>query len=172
MLEAKRADDFRYIYEITVDGQPLTTIEGRLWREGRTVELDGRRYEIHGNLRRTRYEMTDPLGMVVAKAERVGRGRWTVTANGRTYDFRRQAVTSMRQLMDIPSWLFARQREELLIEDGRAIARAAGWATSSTRWPTYPVCRCRSLPSSSCSRCGTASAPQVRRNSHGATCRD
>ena len=121
MLEAKRADDFRYIYEITVDGQPLTTIEGRLWREGRTVELDGRRYEIHGNLRRTRYEMTDQLGMVVAKAERVGRGRWTVTANGRTYEFRRQAVTSMRQLMDIPSWLFARRREELLIEDGRAI---------------------------------------------------
>jgi hypothetical protein len=65
--------------------------------------------------------MTDQLGMVVAQAERVGRGRWTVTANGRTYEFRRQAVTSIRQLMDIPTWLLARQREELLIEDGRAI---------------------------------------------------
>jgi hypothetical protein len=117
MLEALRADDFRNIYEFTIDGQPLTTVEGHLLREGRTFELDGRRYEIVGNFRRTRYEMTDHFGMVVAQAERVGRGRWTVTANGHTYEFGRP----VRQLKDILSRLFARKGEELLIEDGQEV---------------------------------------------------
>lgn len=137
MLEAKRADDFRPFYEFTVDGETVTTWKGRLWREGGTFDLEGCRYEIHGNLWRSGYEMTDQLGMVVAQAEPVGGGRWTVAANGRTYEFQRR--TLMRRLRDVRTWLSQSESPpeppgaaagsdarspmsgELLVQDGRPI---------------------------------------------------
>ena len=46
MLEAKRADDFRPIYEFTVDGETVTTWKGRVWGKGGTFDLEGRRFRL------------------------------------------------------------------------------------------------------------------------------
>jgi hypothetical protein len=92
MLHAKRTGFWRSRYELTADGQPLGTWEGRLWRTGGTFDLAGRRHEVAGNAWGTRYTLTDETGAPVATADRVGRKRWTVTAGGRTHQFQRTSI--------------------------------------------------------------------------------
>jgi hypothetical protein len=46
MLEAKRVSLWRNRYEIVADGQPLATWDGRVWRNGGTFDLAGRRYDV------------------------------------------------------------------------------------------------------------------------------
>ena len=84
---------WRTRYELSADGQPLGTWEGRAWRTGGTFDLAGRRYNVDGNLWASRFTMTDESGATVAEADRVGRKRWTVTAaGGRTYQFQRASI--------------------------------------------------------------------------------
>ena len=111
MLEARRVSLWRNRYEIVADGQPLATWDGRVWRNGGTFELAGRRYDVKPNVGGTRFEMTDEAGSIVATANRVGRKRWTVEASGRTYRFQRASW-----------WRF----EQLLVADGRPVGSVRG----------------------------------------------
>ena len=59
MLEARRVSLWRNRYEIVADGQPLAMWDGRVWRNGGTFDLAGRRYDVKSNMWGTRFEMTD-----------------------------------------------------------------------------------------------------------------
>jgi hypothetical protein len=115
MLEARRISLWRNRYDIVADGQPLAMWDGRVWRNGGTFDLAGRRYDVKSNLWGARFEMTDEAGMIVARANRVGRKRWTVEASDRTYRFQRA------------SWW---RSEELLLADDRpmgSVRRVSRW---------------------------------------------
>jgi hypothetical protein len=103
MLMARKPSVWRGRYELLADGRVISVWEPRVWRTAGSFELAGRRYEVTGNAWGTRYTMTDQVGMAVATADRVGRKRWTVSAEGRTYQFQR------------PSWF--RSEERLLSGD-------------------------------------------------------
>lgn len=128
MLHAKKAGFWRGRYEITDDGRDLATWEPSFWRTGGTVELDGQRYEIRGNLRGSRFEMVTADGTAVAAADRVGRRSWTVDAGGRIFEFRRASI-----------W----RHEQLLLSDGRqigSVARTSMWRGDATAdLPGLPV---------------------------------
>jgi hypothetical protein len=106
VLEARRKGFWKGDYELSVDGRPLTRWDAKTWRSGGSFTLDGRHYEVRANGWGTRYEMTDQTGMPVAVATRVGRKRWTVEAEGRTYSFERASF-----------W----RSEERLVENGRPV---------------------------------------------------
>jgi hypothetical protein len=89
MLKARKVSVWRGRYDLTLDGRPLGQWDGRVWRSGGTLDLAGRRYDVSSNVWGTRFEMADQVGVVVARADRVGRKRWTVEADGRSYEFRR-----------------------------------------------------------------------------------
>lgn len=89
MLEARKTSIWRDRYAINADGRQLAVWDGSLWTAGGTFELDGRRYEVRGNVWGSRYGMVGEDGEPIAAANRVGRKSWTVEAAGRTYDFRR-----------------------------------------------------------------------------------
>jgi hypothetical protein len=115
MLEARGVSLWRNRYEIVADGQPLGMWDGRVWRNGGTFDLAGRRYNVKSNLWGTRFEMIDEAGMIVATANRVGRKRWTVEASDRAYRFQRA------------SWW---RSEELLLADDRpmgSVRRVSRW---------------------------------------------
>jgi hypothetical protein len=92
MLRATKVSLLTNRYEITADGLPLTTWDGSMWRVGGRFELGGARYEIRGNLWGSKYGMVTEDATVVASANRVGRKRWTVEADGRTYEFQRASI--------------------------------------------------------------------------------
>ena len=69
MLEARRVSLWRNRYEIVADGQPLAMWDVRVWRNGGTFDLAGRRYEVKSNVWGTRFEMTDEAAMIVATAD-------------------------------------------------------------------------------------------------------
>lgn len=120
MLVAKKVGFWKNTYEISVAGQLVTTWEKSSWTRGGAVELDGRRLEIRGNLWGTRYTMTDEEGAELAAADRVGRKRWTVEADGRIHELRRASM-----------W----RQEELLLADGRevgSIRRSGPWRRDAT----------------------------------------
>jgi hypothetical protein len=126
-LEARRISVWRNRYEIVADGQPLGMWDGRVWRNGGTFDLAGRRYDVKSNMWGTRFEMTDGAAMIVATADRVGRKRWTVEGSGRTYRFERA------------SWW---RSEELLVADGQPV----GSVTSVSRWRRDAVADLPDLP--------------------------
>ncbi len=92
MLEARKVSIWKDRYAISADGRQVAVWDGALWTTGGRFELDGRRYEVRGNLWGSRYGMAGPDGARVAVANRVGRKRWTVEAGGRTYDFQRASL--------------------------------------------------------------------------------
>ncbi|MFG1605888.1 hypothetical protein [Actinoplanes sp. NPDC049265] len=99
-LTATRPSFWKNDYELAVDGRVVTRWNAKFWRAGGSFELDGRTYEVRTNAWATRYEMTDqPTGVLMATAERVGRKRWTITADGRTYAFQRGSVWRLEQLL-------------------------------------------------------------------------
>jgi len=104
VLEAKRAGFWKGDYELSADGRPLTVWNARVWRGGGTFDLEGRRYEVRAVRFGSRYEFRDQTGMPLAVANRVGRKRWNVEAEGRTYTFERASL-----------W----RSEERLVVDGR-----------------------------------------------------
>jgi hypothetical protein len=89
MLTASKVSVWRNRYDLALDGSPLATWEGRVWKTGGTFDLAGRSYDVRSNTWGTRFEMTDQVGVTVAAADRVGRKRWSVEAGGRTYRFQR-----------------------------------------------------------------------------------
>lgn len=105
MLEARKTSIWRSRYEICIAGQPVATWHGAIWRSGGDVEWDGRRYQVRGNAWGNRFGMVDAAGEIVAKADRVGRKRWTVQAAGQTYHFQRASLFSSEQ-----EWHTAGQR--------------------------------------------------------------
>jgi hypothetical protein len=106
VLHAKKISFWKNRYEITTDGQVLATWEGSVWKTGGTFDLDGRRYEIRGNMWGSKYGIVTEDGTAVASADRVGRKRWTVEAAGRIYEFQRASL-----------W----RHEEILHSEGRAV---------------------------------------------------
>lgn len=106
VLEAKRAGFWKGDYELSADGRPLTRWDAKAWRGGGSFELDGRRYEVRAVRFGSRYELVDQTGMPLAAANRVGRKRWNVEAEGRTYTFERAS--------------FWRNDERLVVDDREA----------------------------------------------------
>ena len=106
MLAAKRAGFWRGDYELSAGGRPLTRWNARIWRGGGTFDIEGRRYEVRAVRFGSRYEFRDRTGMPLAVANRVGRKRWNVEAEGRTYTFERASF-----------W----RSEERLVVDGRPV---------------------------------------------------
>ena len=92
MLNARKASVWTHRYEISADGKHLAIWDGSIWKHGGHFELDGRRYEVRGNMWGSKYGMVADDGTPVASAERVGRKRWTVEASGRTYEFQRASM--------------------------------------------------------------------------------
>ncbi|MBE1492434.1 LURP-one-related/scramblase family protein [Plantactinospora soyae] len=97
MLEARKVSVWRSRYEISVDGRTVTTWDNAFWKSGGSFELDGRHYQVRGNFLGNRYAMVDVDDRIVASADRVGRKRWTVDADGETYQFQRASVWSHEQ---------------------------------------------------------------------------
>lgn len=83
---------WRNSYEISVNGQPVTTWDGATWRSGGDFELNGQRYQVRSNAWGNTFSLTDERGMPIASANRVGRRRWTVEAGGQTYHFQRTSI--------------------------------------------------------------------------------
>ena len=92
MLEARKASVWRNRYAITDDGRPLATWDGSSWKAGSSFELEARRFVVRANVWGNRYGMVDQYGVPIASADGVGRKRWTVDADGRTYHFQRASV--------------------------------------------------------------------------------
>lgn len=97
MLRAERTSVWRRDYEFTLDGVPVSTFSSHWWRSGGQIQVEGREYRIGSTVWGRTYTMTDSAGTVVATAERAGRKHWTVTADGRSYRFRRASVRSSEQ---------------------------------------------------------------------------
>lgn len=134
MLHAKKVSLWKTRYEITDAGRVLATWEGSIWKSGGTFDLDGRRYEIRGNLWGSKFGMVTEDGedgedgTVVATADRVGRKRWTVETGGQIYEFQRASI-----------W----RQEEILCSAGRqlgTVKRTGLWRSDATAdLPGLPV---------------------------------
>jgi hypothetical protein len=92
MLTARKTSVWSNGFEITEDDRPLGRWDPSVWRYGGRLTVDGREYRVGANMWGTRYDMADGDGRVVATAARIGRKDWTVTADGRTYEFRRGSM--------------------------------------------------------------------------------
>ncbi|GAA0804672.1 hypothetical protein [Spirilliplanes yamanashiensis] len=92
MLTAEKPTMWRSRYDITNDGGRVARWEPSWWRSGGAFELDGQRYQVHGNALGSRFELIDRTGRQLASARRVGRKRWTVRSGDRTYEFRRASM--------------------------------------------------------------------------------
>lgn len=127
MLHARKAGFWTGRYEIIVEGRVVARWEPSIWRTGGRFELDGRHYEIRGNVWGSRYGMTAEDGTVVASADRVGRKNWTVQAAGRVYTFQRA------------SWW---RPDQILHFEGRQV----GSITRSSMWRSDAVADLPGLP--------------------------
>lgn len=99
MLHAKKVGFWTSRYEITEDDRVLATWAPSIWKTGGTVELDGRRYVIRGNLWGSKYGMSTEDGTPVASADRVGRKNWTVEAGGRILECQRASIWRQEQIV-------------------------------------------------------------------------
>lgn len=119
MVNARKTSIWKNRYQITANGGHLATWDGSLWKAGGHFELGGRRYEVRGNMWGSRDGMATENGTPVASARRVGRKRWTVESDGRTYQFQRPSV-----------W----RNEEELVVDGRrvgSVRRTSWWRSDA-----------------------------------------
>ncbi len=98
MLTARHDSLWRGTYAITLDGRPITTWTPKVWSGGGEFDLDGRRYAFAGQGWGSRYALTAD-GSAVARADRVGRSRWTLTAGERVHTFRRASIWSGDQVL-------------------------------------------------------------------------
>jgi hypothetical protein len=83
-------------WAVTRDGVPLTEIRGSVWGRRGQVTLAGRDYTIRTSWTGTRYELRPAGGagsssedVPIARAERVGRKEWTISADDTVHRFRR-----------------------------------------------------------------------------------
>lgn len=89
MLEARKTSAWSGQYDLFADGTRIAAWDPSFWRNGGTLDLTGRRFQIKASGFGRRYEMLDEVGQPVAIADRVGRRDWTVWADGVNYTFRR-----------------------------------------------------------------------------------
>jgi hypothetical protein len=97
MLQARKTSIWRSRYEVSADGRPLTTWDGRVWKSGGDFQLAGQQYRVRGNVLGGTYRLVDSAGATLATARRVGRKRWTVETDRATYAFRRKSMWSSEQ---------------------------------------------------------------------------
>ena len=97
MLTAERMSMWRGRYQMKADGRPVAVWDPSWWRTGGDFEVDGRRFTVRANGWGTQYRMLDQAGEEVARVERAGRKRWSVVADGRTYEFRRASMWGSQQ---------------------------------------------------------------------------
>lgn len=127
MLEATKAGVWKSRYDITMDGRPITTWDPSVWKTGGTFVLDRRSFDVRANLWGSRYSLVRDDGRLIASADGVGRKRWTVEADGRTYEFQRASL---------------RRREEEL----RVGSRRAGLINRPSMWRSDTVADLPGLP--------------------------
>ena len=99
MLHARKTGLMSSHYEIEADGAHVAGWDPSWWRSGGTLELEGRQYTVKANLWASKYGMARLDGTAMAQADHVGRKRWTVTADGRTYEFQRASMWSREQVL-------------------------------------------------------------------------
>lgn len=122
MLTAEQTGFWGRSYRIGVDGRPLTTFTPRQWSAGGRFSLDGQDYELRSNAWGGKYAMTTGTdgGSAIATAEKVGRKRWLVQADARTYQFQRVSL-----------W----RGDQALLTDGRqvgVIKRTSTWKANAS----------------------------------------
>jgi hypothetical protein len=116
MLTAHHTSFWRGTYAIALDGRPITTWTPKVWSGGGVFDLDGRHYAFRGKGWGSRYAL-ERDGTPVARADRVGRARWTLQTGGRTHTFRRGSI-----------W----RGDQLLVDGDRVLGgvRRTGWWNS------------------------------------------
>ena len=128
MLRATRVGVFSPAYDITIDGRTVTRWDKSMWRTGGSFTVEGRRYEVRGNLWGSTYTLIDESGSPVATAANPNRRQWSVAAGGQTFEFRWR------------SWW--RQQYDL-VAGGQAVGfvrRPSGWrSTAVAELPTMPL---------------------------------
>jgi hypothetical protein len=92
MLTAQKPAIWSRTYTISQDGGQVARWEPHWWRSGGTFHLDGHQYAVRSSAWRNKYALLDPAGKTLATADRVGRKRWAVAADGYSYDFRRASI--------------------------------------------------------------------------------
>jgi hypothetical protein len=92
MLRATKTSLWKNRYTIAVDGLEVAVWDGSFWNVGGSFQLEGREYRVSANLWGSKYGMVRDDGVPVAKADHVGRKRWTVESDGRTYEFQRASL--------------------------------------------------------------------------------
>lgn len=114
-MEARKLSVWKSSYLVTDRGREVATWDKSIWRSGGEFTLDGRRFRVRSNGWGSKYTMADDSDAVVASAERVGRKRWSVSAAGQTYDFRRKS--------------FWASEEELVLGDTRvgSVRKTSWW---------------------------------------------
>ena len=96
-MEARKTSVWKNNYVVTDRGREIATWDKSTWKSGGEFTLEGRRFQVRSNGWGTKYRMVDDADAVVASAERVGRKRWTVSAGGQTYNFRRKSMWSSEE---------------------------------------------------------------------------
>jgi len=91
-MEARKTSAWKSNYVVTDRGREIATWNKSTWKSGGEFTIDGRRFRVRSNGWGNKYTMTDDSDTVIASADRVGRKRWTVSANGQTYNFRRRSI--------------------------------------------------------------------------------
>ncbi|MBM2621773.1 hypothetical protein JIG36_40345 [Actinoplanes sp. LDG1-06] len=113
---------------MTDRGREIATWDKSTWKSGGAFTLEGRRFRVRSNGWGNKYTMVDEADTVVASADRVGRKRWTVTAAGQTYHFRRRS--------------FWASEEELVLGDTRvgSVRKTSFWRGDiNVELPTLPT---------------------------------
>jgi hypothetical protein len=102
MLHARRQGAFRYSYAITEGdsedgGTPVTTVS-QTRRGNAEFELDSVLYQVRlSGIVRRQALLENPEGRPVAGADSIGKRRWTVTCDGRSYEFDRVGIFGNEQ---------------------------------------------------------------------------
>jgi hypothetical protein len=97
MLTAEKMGTWGRHYQVADDGRPVAVWDQSWWRTGGGFEVNGRRFQVRGNAWGTGFRMLDEAENEVARVERAGRKKWTVRADGRTYEFRRASFWGNQQ---------------------------------------------------------------------------
>ncbi|MBU2669814.1 hypothetical protein KOI35_40525 [Actinoplanes bogorensis] len=83
---------------MTDQGREIATWDKSTWKSGGEFTLGGHRFRVKASgWGGSHYSMVDDAGTQVASADRVGRKRWTVSAGGQTYNFRRRSFWSSEE---------------------------------------------------------------------------
>ncbi|XVV14977.1 hypothetical protein ACQP2X_11755 [Actinoplanes sp. CA-131856] len=146
-LTARRKGLWTTDYEISADGRRLTEWDGKTFNNGGSFELDARTYTVTAGALLTRWELADGTGQPVAVAEHVGRKRWTIMSQARTYTFERASIWRLEERLIVdgePAGSIRRERldSDLSYADLPALPQAlqvfafmvalAGWDVADT----------------------------------------